>query len=110
MLDGQAYRDQLRHAKFVPCFRGSKALESYRLYEALEHGAIPFYVPSESSETKDEFTELYGKHPLLGFPSWAAAAEMLPKLAQNAAVMEKHRATLQTWWKEKKGVMRKKLE
>jgi hypothetical protein len=108
-LDGAQYKDQLRQAKFIPCFRGSRALESYRLYEALEHGAIPIYVPSESSGSKDELTELFGKHPFLGFPSWTAAAEMLPKLAQNAVVMEKHRATLQAWWKEKKEEMRRSV-
>jgi hypothetical protein len=82
--------------------RGSAALESFRLYEALEHGSIPIYVPSESSRCRDEFTEIYGKHPFLGFPNWSAVADYLPKLVAQPAIMEKHRLQLQTWWNEKK--------
>jgi hypothetical protein len=92
----------LRDAKFVPCFRGFRALESYRIYEALEHGAIPIYVPGESYGSADELRELYGVHPFLGFPSWVKAAEMLPLLAKQPAVMEKHRQTLAAWWAAKK--------
>jgi hypothetical protein len=102
LLDGPGYIKMLRDAKFVPCFRGSRALESYRIYEALEHGAIPIYVPGESQSSADELRELYGAHPFLGFPSWAKAAEMLPLLANQPVVMEKHRQTLAAWWAAKK--------
>jgi len=101
-LHGPQYNELLRNAKFVPCFRGSYALESYRLYEALEHGAIPIYIPSESHDTDDEYTELFGQHPFLGFPSWSMAAALLPKLAHQTDAMEKHRQTLQQWWTNKK--------
>lgn len=102
-LDGHAYIKMLRNAKFVPCFRGSRALESYRIYEAIEHGAIPVYVPSESKDTADELRELYGgTHPFLGFQSWEQAATMLPILAKQTAVMEKHRQALLSWWAEQK--------
>ena len=101
-LQAPQYIELLRKAKFVPCFRGSHALESYRLYEALEHGAIPIYVPTESHDTNDEYAELFGQHPFLGFPSWSIAASLLPKLALQTEAMEKHRQTLQQWWANKK--------
>ena len=103
------YTAHMRNVKFVPCFRGSRALESYRFYEALEHGAIPIYVPSESQQSKDEYTELYGKHPFLGFPSWQKAVEMLPALAKQPQIMEKHRESLKQWWSEKKTELRARL-
>jgi hypothetical protein len=106
LLDGPAYTEMLRNAKFAPCFKGSCALESFRIYEALEHGAIPVYVPSESAHGKDELTDLFGKHPFLGFPSWQIAADMLPKLAEKPEVMEKHRTTLADWWMRKKAEVR----
>jgi len=113
LLEGTAYNESLRSAKFVPCLRGSCALESYRLYEALEHGAIPIYVPTESAHgggaSKDELKELFGPHPILGFPSWDKAAEMLPLLASKTEVMEKHRAQLQAWWSEQKAAARAKV-
>ena len=104
--DGPAYIDTLRKSKFVPCFAGSVALESYRLYEAIEHGAIPIYVPSP----RDEYTEMYGKHPFLGFPSWEKAAEMLPLLAAKPEIMEKHRLLCLNWWEEKKKALQLALE
>jgi hypothetical protein len=110
--NGPEYNAMLREAKFVPCFRGSKALESYRVYEALEHGAIPFYVPSDSpnlSVTQDGYTEVLGKHPILAFPSWEKAAELLPLLAQNPAQMEEHRTALKTWWANKKVDLQKQV-
>jgi hypothetical protein len=80
------------------------------LYEALEHGAIPIYIPSESSHCSDEYTEIYGKHPFLGFPSWAAAAEVLPKLIAQPQIMEKHCSQLRTWWNDKKTECQVKLK
>jgi hypothetical protein len=106
IVQGPDYVRLLLATKFVPCFRGSKALESYRFYEALEAGAIPIYVPSESAGCKDEFSELFGKHPFLGFPSWTHAAEMLPKLVGQTEIMEKHQQTLQGWWVAKKAEIR----
>lgn len=96
--DGPEYIKTLRNSKFVPCFAGSYALESYRLYEALEHGAIPFYVATKY----DEYKEMYGQSPLLGFPSWEKAAQMLPLLSAKDDVMEKHRIACLRWWKDKK--------
>ena len=107
VCEAQDYNAALRNAKFVPCFRGSCALESYRLYEALEHGAIPVYLPSESAHgSRDEYASLYGKHPFLGFPSWTEAARMLPVLASKADVMERHRTQLAAWWAERKAAAR----
>jgi GR25 family glycosyltransferase involved in LPS biosynthesis len=105
-LGAKEYTAHMRNIKFVPCFRGSHALESYRFYEALELGAIPIYVPSESHRSKDEYVELYGKHPFLGFPSWQKAAEMLPVLAKQPQIMEKHRESIRQWWSEKKAKLR----
>jgi hypothetical protein len=105
-LTASAYVEHLRNAKFVPCFAGSKSIESYRFYEAIEHGAIPIYVPNNCS---DEYTELYGKHPFLGFPSWEKVAEMLPLLVNKPKIMEKHREKLREWWSEKKREIRLSL-
>ena len=101
-IKGEAYVRHLQTLKFVPCAKGFKSLESFRLYEALEQGAIPLYVPSESVGTVDEFKEQFGKHPMLGFPSWKKVAELLPNLVKQPVVMENHRKALQTWWTDKK--------
>jgi GR25 family glycosyltransferase involved in LPS biosynthesis len=107
--DATTYVKILQDTIFVPCLRGSCALESYRMYEALEHGAIPVYVASESPHgMADEYKALFNsnsKCPLLAFPSWEAAATILPKLAENAEVLEKHRKTVLDWWQSVKDHM-----
>jgi hypothetical protein len=76
------------------------------MYEALEHGAIPVYVASESPHgMSDEYKALFQKCPLLAFPSWEAAATILPKLAENTEVLEKHRKTVLDWWQSVKDQM-----
>jgi hypothetical protein len=109
VLEGPQYVESMRRTKFIPCFRGSRALESYRVYEAVEHGAIPIYVPSESSQSEDEYQELYGTHPFIGFPSWEKAAELLPSFAEQTQVMEKHRLATCAWWAAKKLDIKQKL-
>jgi len=104
-LNANEYNLLNQQTKFVPCFNGFSSLESYRLYEALEQGAIPIYVPNEV----DHYAEVLGKHPILSFPSWEKAAELLPTLAQNPAVMEDHRRILSTWWQGKKADFRDRL-
>ena len=107
--DATTYVKILQDTIFVPCLRGSCSLESYRMYEALEQGAIPVYVASESPHgMADEYKALFTnntKCPLLAFPSWEAAATILPKLAENAEVLEKHRKTVLDWWKSVKEQM-----
>ena len=105
-LQAQEYTKLLQTTKFVPCFAGFRALESYRLYEALEQGAIPFYVP----ESTDGYTEVLGKHPILSFPSWEKAAELLPLFVQNSDKMEEHRQILTTWWANKKAELQKQVK
>jgi len=105
-LDARAYNEMLRTTKFVPCVRGAQSLESYRMYEALEQGAIPIYVPSESRGCADEWRQVLGSHPFLGFPSWAKAAELLPMLCAQADAMERHRLACAEWWARKKEAAR----
>ena len=106
-LSAEEYKALLRSSKFVPCFAGSHSAESFRMYEALEHGAIPIYVPSDTGiqGCKDEWKEVLGQHPFLGFPSWEKAAELLPLFLKQADAMEKHRQACVTWWKTKKAAL-----
>jgi hypothetical protein len=110
-LQAAEYTQLLQESKFIPCFAGFRALESYRLYEALEHGAIPFYVPDKGADgIRDTYTMVLGKHPILSFPSWDKAAELLPLFAKNPVQMEEHRTTLKTWWSMKKAELQQTVK
>lgn len=105
-MQPREYCDMLRQTKFVPCMRGSTALESFRFYEALEHGAIPVYVPAESHQCPDEMRATYGATPpFLAIPAWSEASNILPKLVSNPAVMEEHRRRVLEWWVAKKAAV-----
>jgi hypothetical protein len=109
-VDSRAYCQMLRDTKFAPCLRGFKALESYRIYEAMEHGCIPVYVPSESNGCADEFGEMYESTPFLAIPSWAMAAEALGKFAQQTDAMEALRQRVADWWNAKKEAMHQSIK
>lgn len=111
IAEGDQYVRMLKETKFVPCMKGSAALETFRLYEALESGAIPFYIPSESHGCQDEYTEVLGTgHPLLALPSWSEAPKHLERLIPNVEVMESYRQKMLSWWSQKKTELRTRLE
>ena len=109
-LDADGYTKLLRDSKFIPCFAGFRDLESYRLYEALEHGAIPFYVPESPKGSRDMYVEVLGQNPILSFPSWEKAAELLPLFADKHEQMDQHRAQLQSWWSTKKVEIKQQIQ
>ena len=110
-LQPRDYCEMVRQTQFVPCLRGARALESFRIYEALEHGAIPVYVPADSHQTADEMRAMYGADlPFLAIPSWSEAPNILPKLAANVAVMEAHRRRVLEWWDAKKAAARSSIK
>ncbi len=110
-LEPRAYCDMLRNTKFVPCLQGAKALESFRFYEAMEHGAIPVYVPAESHNCTDEMRAEHGADvPFIAIPAWSEASNILPRLAANPAVMEEHRQRVAAWWFAKKAAVRQSIK
>jgi hypothetical protein len=109
-IEGDEYINMLNNSKFVPCFKGFSSLESFRLYEALEAGSIPVYVPSESRTGVDnEYTRVLGKNPLLAIPNWSAANMILGKVCGSPDVMEKHREEINKWWKMKKEELKQNI-
>jgi hypothetical protein len=73
------YRDILRSSKFVLCPRGNNP-ETFRLYEALEAGAVPLYVRSDGDE--EFWNWIRAKIPLMNIKDYEAAAKMLKILGQ----------------------------
>ena len=101
----------INNSKFVPCFKGFSSLESFRLYEALEIGSIPVYVPGESrSGIENEYVRVLGKNPLLAIPNWASAPMILEKVCGSPDIMEKHRQDLISWWNNKKQELKMKIK
>jgi hypothetical protein len=86
---------------FVPC-PGGQNPETFRIYEALEGGAIPVFVKEEDMEPL--FKQLGTRLPLLVAENWEQAAAIIYTLkTQQPEMFEKIRdQTLNAWvaWKQ----------
>ena len=91
------YRALLDDSIFVPCPGGWSNLESFRVYEALEAGAIPIV---ERRPAFDYFTALLGAHPIPTVGSWNEAVRLVKGLSPE--VMESLGALCYDWWCEYK--------
>lgn len=84
---------------FIPCPKGQN-VETFRFWEALDHGAIPIYVREPGDDLY--FNYISSKLPLISLPSWIHAHDYVQSLLQNTPTLLRYRDTLiQKWmiWK-----------
>jgi hypothetical protein len=89
------YLDLLGNSIFVPCGMGNVNLESFRIYEALECGAIPIV---ERRPWLDYFTLLLGPHPLPSVNCWADAPVLMRNLLSEPRRLNQKQAKIRIWW------------
>jgi hypothetical protein len=94
-LGPEEYLGILRDSIFVPCPMGNVNLESFRLYEALDCGAIPIV---ERRPWLDYFTQMFGPHPLPTVCHWREARSVMDSLCSNPARLQDKQAEIQAWW------------
>jgi GR25 family glycosyltransferase involved in LPS biosynthesis len=94
----------LLNSWMVPC-PGGHNQETFRIYEALEAGAVPILVKEEGN---DAWLEFIGKYiPLLVAGSWQHAAEIVHTLRAKPEVYEQFRSqVLEKWMESKESVKR----
>jgi len=95
----ESYHQALFDSVFVPCPMGNVNLESFRVYESLECGAIPIL---ENRTTLDYFQRMLGDHPLPTFRSWNAAAQYVRGLVADSALLLAKQEECVTWWRQYK--------
>jgi hypothetical protein len=79
---------------FVPCPRGNQSIDSLRVCEALEAGAIPIV------ERSDYWSKLYGTdNPLVQIDSWSVAPSIITMLLSDTTRLEYQRQYTHNWWK-----------
>jgi hypothetical protein len=85
----------------MPCPRGQNP-ETFRLYEALEHGAIPILIGEPNDTT---FVQMVTANiPVPVFENWSTAVAFAQTLLQNPITLaEYHTMMLSKWsvWKKK---------
>ena len=94
-LSEMEYISETLNSIFIPCPPGMNP-ETFRLYEALEHGAIPIVVRSEGDDVFIDM--LKGNLQLLNIPTWDHAAFLMKNLLNDKQMLEVYRNQLLTQW------------
>jgi GR25 family glycosyltransferase involved in LPS biosynthesis len=100
------YVSETLNSIFVPCPAGMNA-ETFRVYEALENGAIPLIVRVPGD---DAYIEMLKKHIfLLNIPSWNHAAMLVSNLVNDKQMLELYRNQVLSQWANYKLVLKQKV-
>ncbi len=94
-LDRQAFKGLLADTVFSPCPMGNVVLETFRVYESLEMGAIPLI---EQRPWMAYYDRLLPGHPLPSFTSWTAARGFVEEMAADKAKLDRLQRLVHEWW------------
>jgi len=100
-MEYQEYLDIMCQSKYVICPAGSMCVDSFRLYEAMETGAIPITDARSPRDHKDFhfFNEVYPQHKLITVNYWKKEAlEVILGMPNN-----------NNWWLQYKKELEQKL-
>ncbi len=102
------YRDLLMDSVFAPCPKGFVNVDTFRLYEALEAGAIPIVEKGPS----DYYEHLFqGKYPFFAIDQWDEVGTLLNEgFLSDPERIEQKRQECIDWWKKSKEELRKKIQ
>lgn len=93
--DSAAYNELLDSSCIIPCPQGNNN-ETFRFYEALEHGCVPLYALSAGD---DPYWSWIEKHlPLHASPNWESAGDVMKMLLGNMQVFEMYRTKVVDAW------------
>lgn len=95
-LSSEEYTKMCLNTLFMPCPAGQN-VETFRLYEALDHGCIPIYVRQPGDD--DYFAFLNKNLPIVGFQSWEHPIGFIKNLFQNNTVFLQYYTEMQDGWK-----------
>ena len=106
-LKESEYVGTLLNSVFVPCPGGMNA-ETYRFWEALEHGAIPLYVRCPGDE--GFVASFQGSLGILNLPSWQHGAAIMANLMNDKETLEAYRTQLLTQWSAYKNSLMNRVQ
>ena len=97
-LSAEAYAAKLRASVFVPC-PGGNNLETFRVYEALECGAIPIV---EEWFAQPYYTRLLGPCPFPILRVWSEAPGLIRALSASPEALAERQEACAAWWRDTK--------
>jgi hypothetical protein len=96
----------LGQSAFAPAPMGNGSLESCRIYDALECGAIPII---ERRMTLDYFKRLLGDHPLPTVSSWSEARRLMEQISRDPKRLDELQQQCLEWWKSHQSTVTEKI-
>jgi len=100
------YISETLNSVFVPCPTGMNP-ETFRVYEALENGAIPLIVKSEGDEAWVEM--LKSNLAILNIPSWEHASMLMVNLMNDKQMLEMYRNQILVQWAQWKAKLKSQV-
>uniref|UniRef100_A0A6C0K141 Alpha-(1,3)-fucosyltransferase FucT N-terminal domain-containing protein n=1 Tax=viral metagenome TaxID=1070528 RepID=A0A6C0K141_9ZZZZ len=97
------YSAMLLKSKFAPVPRGHH-VETFRLWEALEHGSIPLYVRSAGDGAY--WNWLKSNLSLMEIRDWAGAVKVIGFFLANGDKAERYRTGILEQWSQWKGLLK----
>jgi len=107
-LSGEEYWEVLTQSIFVPCALGNLNIDTYRLFEVLEAGAIPIILRSHAWQPYNYYKNLLGDHPIPTFSSWQEAGSFLNKI--DFEMTKKLSQEVNSWYAGYKSDLKGKIQ
>ncbi|MFC1817593.1 hypothetical protein ACFL0B_00680 [Thermodesulfobacteriota bacterium] len=84
-LSGKEYWEILSQSVYIPCPCGNVNIDTYRLFEALEAGAIPIVPKAQAWQMFNYYRLLLGDNPIPTFSNWKEARAFVKRTDIGAA-------------------------
>lgn len=94
-LNHDTYFHHMCRARVVPCPSGPETPDTYRVYEALEAGAVPVVDAVSPKGGRGYWEKVFGEHPLPVITDWADFPVELDIILADWARKQKE---VSTWW------------
>ena len=110
-LNMKEYQAILEKSVFVPCMQGNWNVDCFRIWEALECGAIPVVFSPTKNQPGDYFAGLLGKsHPLIVVSDWEQCVVLMESMIKQPLQLAAYQQRLFSWWKQYKTDLKKNLD
>jgi hypothetical protein len=84
-LSGKEYWEVMSQSVYAPCPIGNMNVDTYRLFEALEAGAIPIIPKAQAWQPFNYYRLLLSDHPIPSFSNWKEARAFVNRTDIGAA-------------------------
>jgi hypothetical protein len=97
----------LAESVFSPCAMGNTTIDTCRVYESLDLGAIPLV---ELRLSLDYYTNLFGANPIPAFSSWTKARTFCERLYSDKKGLVQLQDEVLDWWQAYKLKVRAEVQ